>query len=260
MNPLSPLPAPQIVPINPEAPEWQLNRELTWLAFNRRVLHEAQDSRVPLLERVFFLAVVGSNLDEFFMKRIGGLKQQVGAGVKERSVDGRLPQEQIDACHLVVQDLLREQEELEVELKRFLARRRIRIVPYADLNLAEKSLAERYFLEQVYPLLTPQGMDPAHPFPFISNLSINLLVGVRYPNSEHSYMNRIKAPVSEDMPRFLGFGESGHFIALEDLIGNNLEMLFPAMVVESCEVFRVTRNAVTEPNQEQANEIGRAHV
>ena len=156
MNPLSPLPAPQIVPINPEAPEWQLNRELTWLAFNRRVLHEAQDSRVPLLERVFFLAVVGSNLDEFFMKRIGGLKQQVGAGVKERSVDGRLPQEQIDACHLVVQDLLREQEELEVELKRFLARRRIRIVPYADLNLAEKSLAERYFLEQVYPLLTPQ--------------------------------------------------------------------------------------------------------
>jgi polyphosphate kinase len=255
MNPLSPLPAPQTVPINPEAPEWQLNRELTWLAFNRRVLHEAQDSRVPLLERVFFLAVVGSNLDEFFMKRIGGLKQQVGAGVKERSVDGRLPQEQIDACHLVVQDLLREQEELEVELKRFLARRRIRIVPYADLNLAEKSLAERYFLEQVYPLLTPQGMDPAHPFPFISNLSINLLAGVRYPNSEHSYMNRIKAPVSEDMPRFLGFGESGHFIALEDLIGNNLEMLFPAMVVESCEVFRVTRNAVTEPNQEQANDL-----
>jgi len=255
MHPLSPLPDPLTTPINLESPEWQLNRELTWLAFNRRVLHEAQDSRVPLLERVFFLAVVGSNLDEFFMKRIGGLKQQVGAGVKERSVDGRLPQEQIDACHLVVQDLLREQEELELELKRFLARRKIRIVPYADLNLAEKSLAERYFLDQVYPLLTPQGMDPAHPFPFISNLSINLLVSVRYPNSEHSYMNRIKAPVSEDMPRFLSFGESGHFIALEDLIGNNLEMLFPAMVVESCEVFRVTRNAITEPNQEQANDL-----
>ena len=242
-------------PFDLEDPQWFLNRELTWLAFNRRVLHEGQDDRVPLLERVFFLAVVGSNLDEFFMKRIGGLKQQVGAGVKELSVDGRLPQEQIDDCALVVRDLLREQEELEVELKRLLARRKIRIVPYADLNLAEKSLAERYFLEQVYPLLTPQGMDPAHPFPFISNLSINLLVSVRYPDSEHSYMNRIKAPVSEDMPRFLAFGDAGHWITLEDLIGNNLETLFPEMVVETCETFRVTRNAITEPNQEQANDL-----
>ena len=236
-------------------PQWYLNRELTWLAFNRRVLHEGQDDRVPLLERVFFLAVVGSNLDEFFMKRIGGLKQQVGAGVKELSVDGRLPQEQIDDCALVVRDLLREQEELEVELKRLLARRKIRIVPYADLSLAEKLLAERYFLDQVYPLLTPQGMDPAHPFPFISNLSINLLVSVRYPDSEHSYMNRIKVPVSEDMPRFLAFGVSGHWITLEDLIGNNLETLFPEMVVETCETFRVTRNAITEPHQEQANDL-----
>jgi polyphosphate kinase len=138
-------------PFDPLDPQWYLNRELTWLAFNQRVLHEGQDDRVPLLERVFFLAVVGSNIDEFFMKRIGGLKQQVGAGVKELSVDGRLPQEQIDACAVVVRDLLRAQEELEVELKRLLARRKIRIVPYADLSLAEKSLAERFFLDQVYP-------------------------------------------------------------------------------------------------------------
>ena len=246
-------PAP--APIDFHDPQWYLNRELTWLAFNRRVLGEGQDERVPLLERVFFLAVVGSNLDEFFMKRIGGLKQQVGAGVRELSVDGRLPQEQIDACAVVVRDLLREQEELEVELKRLLARRQIRIVPYADLSLAEKSLAERFFLDQVYPLLTPQGMDPAHPFPFISNLSINLLVSVRYPDSEYSYLNRIKVPVSDDMPRFLAFGEAGHWITLEDLIGNNLEVLFPEMVVESCETFRVTRNAITEPNQEQANDL-----
>ena len=236
-------------------PQWYLNRELTWLAFNWRVLHEAQDDRVPLLERVFFLAVVGSNLDEFFMKRIGGLKQQVGAMVKELSVDGRLPQQQIDACAEVVRDLLREQEELEVELKRLLTRRKIRIVPYADLSLSEKSLAEHYFREQVYPLLTPQGMDPAHPFPFISNLSINLLVGVSYPDSGYRYHNRIKVPVSDDMPRFLCFGEAGHWITLEDLIGNNLEILFPGMVVETCETFRVTRNAITEPNQEQANDL-----
>ena len=246
---------PGTAAINVDAPEWYLNRELTWLAFNRRVLHEGQDSRVPLLERVFFLAVVGSNLDEFFMKRIGGLKQQVGAGVRELSVDGRLPQEQIDACALEVRDLLRQQEDLETELLRLLARRKIHIIPYADLSLAEKSLAERYFLDQVYPLLTPQGMDPAHPFPFISNLSINLLVSVRYPDSDHSFLNRIKAPLGEELPRFLRFGEGANFITLEDLIGNNLETLFPGMVVETCETFRVTRNAITEPSQEQANDL-----
>ena len=240
---------------NLESPEWYLNRELTWLAFNRRVLHEGQDERVPLLERVFFLAVVGSNLDEFFMKRIGGLKQQVCAGVRELSVDGRSPQEQIDACHIEVRDIFLQQEELEEELKRHLSRKKIKLVAYADLNLSEKSEAEQYFLDQVYPMLTPQGMDPAHPFPFISNLSINLLVSVRYPDSEHSYMNRIKVPVSEDMPRFLSFGGNGHFITLEDLIANNLELLFPEMVVENSEIFRVTRNAITEPHQEQANDL-----
>ncbi|MGE4559728.1 MAG: polyphosphate kinase 1 [Desulfobulbus sp.] len=252
LPPASNTPAPIT---NLESPEWYLNRELTWLAFNRRVLHEGQDERVPLLERVFFLAVVGSNLDEFFMKRIGGLKQQVGAGVRELSVDGRLPQEQIDACNLEVRDIFRQQEELEEELKRHLGRKKIRLVAYADLSLAEKAEAEKYFLEQVYPMLTPQGMDPAHPFPFISNLSINLLVSVRYPESEHSYMNRLKVPVSEDMPRFLSFGDNGQFITLEDLIGNNLELLFPEMVVESSEIFRVTRNAITEPHQEQANDL-----
>ena len=238
-----------------DQPQWYLNRELTWLAFNRRVLHEGQDDRVPLLERVFFLAVHAGNLDEFFMKRIGGLKQQVGAGVRERSVDGLQPQEQIDACAQVVREQLREQEALEAELRYLLATSGIRLVPYADLDLAEKALADRFFLDQVYPLLTPQGMDPAHPFPFISNLSVNLLATVRYPDSEHPSLARIKAPVSDDLPRFLGFGDRGHRITLEDLIANNMEMLFPDMAVESCEVFRVTRNAVTEPDQEPANDL-----
>ena len=240
---------------NLDQPQWYLNRELTWLAFNRRVLHEAQDDRVPLLERVFFLAVHAGNLDEFFMKRIGGLKQQVGAGVRELSVDGLQPQEQIDACAQVVREQLRAQEALEAELRFLLATSGIRLVPYADLDLAEKALADRFFLDQVYPLLTPQGMDPAHPFPFISNLSVNLLVTVRYPDSEHPSLARIKAPVSDDLPRFLSFGDRGHRITLEDLIANNMEMLFPDMVVESCEVFRVTRNAITEPDQEPANDL-----
>ena len=111
------VPAPSF---NLDSHQWYLNRELTWLAFNKRVLHEATDADVPLLERVFFVAVVGSNLDEFFMKRIGGLKQQVGAGVRKLTVDGMLPQEQIDACHAVAQELLEEQRQIEGKLRELL--------------------------------------------------------------------------------------------------------------------------------------------
>lgn len=148
--------------------EWFLNRELTWLEFNRRVLHEGQDSRTPLLERVFFLSVVGSNLDEFFMKRIGGLKQMVGAGVKKLSVDGRTPQEQIYDCHIVVPDILKQNQMLEVELKTLLAEEGIVLIGYDRLTKEQKTFANKFFFDNVYPLLTPQGMDPAHPFPFVS--------------------------------------------------------------------------------------------
>ena len=243
------------VKFNLKSIEWYLNRELMRLAFNRRVLHEGQNERVPLLERVFLLAVIGSNLDEFFMKRIGGLKQQIGAQVRELSLDGLLPEEQIDVCTSMVRGILSEQEKLENKLKRLLAEKNIRIIPYADLSLSEKTLAEQYFLEQIYPLLTPQGMDPAHPFPFISNLSINLLVTGRYPDTDRSYMNRIKVPISKEIKRFISIGENGHIITLEDLISNNLEVLFPGLFIETCETFRVTRNAITEPALEQANDL-----
>jgi polyphosphate kinase len=238
-----------------QSPEWYLNRELTWLEFNKRVLHEGQDMRNPLLERVFFLAVVGSNLDEFFMKRIGGLKQQVGASVRKLSVDGRLPQEQIDACNLVVQDILDLHLALERELIGHLAGEKIVICKYKDLTPAEQNMIDKYFFNEIYPLLTPQGMDPAHPFPFISNLSINLLVGVRYPDDEHRYMNRIKIPVSTDMPRFVRIGKKHVYILLEDLVANNLDHLLPGMIIETCETFRVTRNAITEKYGEQANDL-----
>ena len=208
-----------------QSSEWYLNRELTWLEFNKRVLHEGQDSRNPLLERVFFLAVVGSNLDEFFMKRIGGLKQMVGASVKSPSIDGRLPQEQIDLCHTVVREILDQQLILENDLQRLLSRKGIKIKKYKDLNKDEKETIDQYFRNEIYPLLTPQGMDPAHPFPFISNLSINLLVSVRYPDSDHSYLNRIKIPTSSDLPRFIRIGKEHVYILLEDLVGNNLELL-----------------------------------
>ncbi|MEE4137229.1 MAG: polyphosphate kinase 1 [Desulforhopalus sp.] len=235
--------------------EWYLNRELTWLEFNKRVLHEGEDDRNPLLARVFFLAVIGSNLDEFFMKRIGGLKQQVGASVRSLSVDGRLPQEQIDACNLVVRQILDQQLSLERKLQKLLAAKGIKLLQYKDLGKADLEQIDGYFKNEIYPLLTPQGMDPAHPFPFISNLSINLLVSVRYPESDHSYLIRIKIPTSSDVPRFVRVGQKHTYILLEDLISNNLELLFPGMEVETCETFRVTRNAITEKAEEQANDL-----
>ena len=250
-------------PVNQETPivfdlqssEWYLNRELSWLEFNKRVLHEGQDGRNPLLERVFFLAIVGSNLDEFFMKRIGGLKQMVGASVRTLSLDGRLPQEQIDICHAAVREILDQQLALENELQRLLPRKGIKIKKYKDLSKEQKEAIDLYFCNEIYPLLTPQGMDPAHPFPFISNLSINLLVSVRYPDSDHSYLNRIKIPTSSDLPRFIQIGKEHVYILLEDLVANNLQLLLPGMEVETCETFRVTRNAITERHEEQANDL-----
>lgn len=238
-----------------KSPELYLNRELTWLEFNKRVLHEAQDERNPLLERLMFVAIVGSNLDEFFMKRIGGLKQQVGAGVRKRSVDGRTPLEQINECYTVVRDILEEQQILEEELLRLLAQKDIKLVNYQELTKGQQGWVDIYFKENIYPLLTPQGMDPAHPFPFISNLSLNLLVSTRFPDEDHIFLNRIKVPVGIGMPRFIQVGKRHTYVRYEDVIGNNLDEVFPGMVIESCERFRVTRNAVTEKVQEQADDL-----
>jgi polyphosphate kinase len=237
------------------SPQWYLNRELTWLEFNRRVLHEGQDERTPLLERIMFMAIVGSNLDEFFMKRIGGLKQQVGAGVRKLTVDGRTPGQQIVECYEVVRDLLTQQEELEAKLLKRLSRRGIKIVRYQVLSKDQKRQVNEYFHEDIYPLLTPQGMDPAHPFPFISNLSLNLLVVTRYKHDDHTFLNRIKVPTGVGIPRFIRVGKGHLYIRFEDLIANNLASVFPGLLIESCELFRVTRNAITENAGDQANDL-----
>jgi len=242
-------------PFDLSSAQWYLNRELTWLEFNRRVLHEGQDKRTPLLERIMFLAIVGSNLDEFFMKRIGGLKQQVGAGVRKLTVDGRTPGEQIEQCCEVVRDLLTQQEELEEALLKLLSRKKIRIVSYQGLNKEHKKEVDRYFQENIYPLLTPQGMDPAHPFPFISNLSLNLLVVTRYKHDEHTFLNRIKVPTGVGIPRFIRVGDQHLYLRFEDLIANNLATVFPGLLIESCELFRVTRNAITENAGDKANDL-----
>ncbi|MGD8445809.1 MAG: polyphosphate kinase 1 [Desulfobacterales bacterium] len=235
--------------------EWYLNRELTWLAFNQRVLNEAKDDRNPLLERVFFVAVVGSNLDEFFMKRIGGLKQQVGAGVKKLTVDGMLPQEQIDACYKCYQVILAEQRRIEEQLRVLLEKENICFRQYDQLNSQQKKEMDAYFKREIYPLLTPQGIDPAHPFPFISNLSLNLLVNTGESESNHLFLNRVKVPNGVGIPRFIPIENKHLYITFEDLIANNLNDLFPGLDIHSCELFRVTRNAITERLEEPANDL-----
>ena len=248
-------PTTQAKDFNLDSAEWYLNRELTWLAFNKRVLKEGDDSRVPLLERVFFVAVVGSNLDEFFMKRIGGLKQQVGAGVKKHTVDGMLPQEQIDACYSIAREILEEQRRIEGELRVELEKEGIRFCSYAELNNMQKKEIDTFFKTNIYPLLIPQGIDPAHPFPFISNLSLNLLVATSEGPTDTIFLNRIKVPNSVGIPRFVKVGSKNLYITFEEIIANNLDILFPGLYIHSSELFRVTRNAITDRLEEQANDL-----
>ena len=191
-----------------DSPDLYLNRELTWLAFNSRVLHEAEDERTPLLERIKFLAIVSSNLDEFFMKRIGGLKQQLGAGVTELTVDGRTPQQQIEACYVIVRELEARKDALLSRLLEQLRKYGIEVLSYRTIADHERRTLREFYLQNIFPLLTPQSVDPAHPFPFISNLSLNLLVTLRNPGDGKSYLSRVKVPAGVDVPRFLRLGSS----------------------------------------------------
>jgi polyphosphate kinase len=251
----APLAATVTATRNLRAPELYLNRELTWLEFNRRVLHEAQDSRNPLLERVKFLAITASNLDEFFMKRIGGLKQQVGAGLQELTVDGRSPQQQIAECYERVRETEQQQAHVVAELVGLLKAQDICLQTYAELTRAEQQALREEYYRNVFPLVTPQAMDPAHPFPFVSNLSLNLLVTLHYPKDPEPLLARVKVPVGAGIARFLRIGESRRFVALEDVMAHNLDLLFPGMEVDTCELFRVTRNANTERDEDEADDL-----
>jgi polyphosphate kinase len=238
-----------------DSPDLYLNRELTWLAFNRRVLHQALDARNPLLERVKFLAITASNLDEFFMKRIGGLKHQVVAGIQDLTVDGRTPQQQITECYAEIHGLEQQQRALLVELIARLGEHDILVSAYDRLTPAEqREMREQYFTS-VFPLVTPLAIDPAHPFPFISNLSMNLLVTVRYPGEVDTLLARIKVPIGAGIPRFLRVNDRRCFVPLEDVMANNLDLLFPSMDIDACEVFRVTRNANAERDEDDADDL-----
>ena len=235
--------------------QWYLNRELTWLEFNRRVLNEAVDERTPLLERLKFLAIVSSNLDEFIMKRVGGLKQQVGAGMNDLTLDGRTPHRQVLDCHASIREINARKRGAFDALRVLLEQKGIVIESYLSLTVKEKKLLREHYYTNIYPLLTPQSIDPAHPFPFISNLSLNLLVTLHYPKARELSLARVKVPVGLGSPRFIRVGKQDHFIPLEKVMMNNLDMLFPGMQIVACEIFRVTRNANTEKDEEQADDL-----
>ncbi|MFZ4855011.1 MAG: polyphosphate kinase 1 [Desulfuromonadaceae bacterium] len=251
----SPVRIPTVPQFDLHDSQWFLNRELTWLSFNRRVLHEAEDERTPLLERLKFIAIVSANLDEFFMKRIGGLKQQIGAGMRELSLDGRSAREQVTECHAEVRDIEARKEREFQKICTLMEEKNILIENYDDLTPKEKKLLREFYYENIFPLLTPQSIDPAHPFPFISNLSLNLLVSLHYPRAKQNSLVRIKVPVNAGTPRFIKIGKGDHFIRLEEVMMNNLDMLFPGMEIVSCELFRVTRNANTEKDEEEADDL-----
>jgi len=236
-------------------PDLYLNRELTWLAFNSRVLHEAEDERTPLLERVKFLAITAANLDEFFMKRIGGLKQQVEAGVQKVTVDGRTPAQQIQDCTKVVRGLRVRMEQLAGRLVKALKSEQIEPLHYDQLTKEEQAQVRAEYLRSIYPLVTPQSVDPAHPFPFISNLSLNLLVTLRYPGDAELSLARVKVPVGAGARRFVRVGARDRFVRLEEVLCHNLDLLFPGMEIVRCELFRVTRNANAEKSEEGADDL-----
>ena len=256
LNLFDPMPDPELEDCTDfSAPELYLNRELTWLNFNRRVLVEAEDERIPLLERVKFLAIANSNLDEFFMKRLGGLKQQIAAGVNQLSVDGKTPRQQLTECVASVGKLLTVMEKVYYTLIEKLKNNGIIITSYNTLNDDQKKTLRAHYISSIFPLITPLAMDTAHPFPFISNLSLNLLVNLHYKDSEETIMNRIKVPIGAGVARFQRVGKSNTFVPLEQVMINNLDLLFPEMVIESCEIFRVTRNANKELDQDQADDL-----
>ncbi|MGN6727351.1 MAG: polyphosphate kinase 1 [Tepidisphaeraceae bacterium] len=230
-----------------------INRELSWLDFNERVLELTRDRAIPLLERVKFLAIFASNLDEFFMKRVGGLQRQRADRVANRSLDGMTVDEQLAAIHNRVRPMLDEMyrvwfEELHPELKlQGLAVRR-----YQDLTPAQVEFADDFFRRQVFPILTPLAVDPGHPFPFISNLSRSMGVMLDAPDGSRSFC-RIKLP--ENLPRWVPMPDGQTFVPLEAVIAANLTMLFPGMIVVEHHLFRLTRNADIEMDEEDADDL-----
>lgn len=230
------------------------NRELSWLNFNWRVLQEAFDDRTPLLERLRFLAITSSNLDEFFRKRVGGLKRQQAAGMANLTLQGWAPDIQLQLIAKAVRPMLDAQSKcLYEDIFPQLAQHNVCILDYTELNEAQQQRLQEYYEREVYPMLTPLAVDPGHPFPFISNLSLSLGVLLHDPSKDESYFVRVKVPTNR--PRWVPLETPYHFVPLEQVMIHNLHTLFRGMKIVAIHTFRVTRNADVERNEEEAEDL-----
>ncbi len=260
-----PKPYDTVTEVNLNDPQYYLNRELSWLEFNYRVLNEALDDRTPLLERLKFMAIFSSNLDEFFMVRVAALKQQVEAGVTTLTPDGRTPTQQLEEIVDRLRPFIQLQDRyFENNLKQILNDRGIYIVNYVDLSQEQRNYLNDFFELHLFPVLTPLAVDPSHPFPYISNLSLNLAVTIRDPDTDEELFARIKVP--KVLPRFVSFpehlrqrkkGKISYWtgVPLEQVIVHNLEFLFPGMNIQECDAFRVTRNADLAVEEDEADDL-----
>ncbi|MCC7442452.1 MAG: polyphosphate kinase 1 [Bdellovibrionales bacterium] len=235
------------------------NRDLSWLEFNRRVLHQARDPSHPLLERVRFLSIFTSNLDEFFMKRVGYLQRLEYRGVPKVGSDEVSPKQLLHSVRQVVQELVEARARcFHDELMPELEKAGVALVPWKGLSNAEKELAAHVFRTRVFPVLTPLAVDPAHPFPFLSNLSVSLGVKLHHPKTKQGLFARIKIP--DVLPQWIRLNPDDmaggyRFLALRELIEHHLEEFFPEMVVENVTAFRVTRNADIDQVKDEAEDL-----
>ncbi len=256
----------QTAPIDIQDPANYINRELALLEFQRRVLEEAQDDSNPLLERIKFLAIVGSNLDEFYMVRVAGIRKQIDAGVIDTPPDGLTPAEQLVEIRKLAWKLMTESREcLQYDLLPSLDKNGIHVMDYRKLNKRQKSVVDEYFNEVIFPVLTPLALDPGHPFPHISNLSLNLAVLLE---DEHGQQHFARIKVPGTLPRLLPIKRSSgsvrqdgtvpyhhYFVWLEQVMANNLDKLFPGMKILEAHPFRVTRDADTIIQELEASDL-----
>ncbi len=234
-------------------PSLYLNRELSWIEFNRRVLEESHDSRHPLLERVKFLSIFGSNMDEFFMIRVSGLKDQIAAGVTNTPPDGLTPARQLQEIRTrVLPQMVDQRSYFQNQLLPELSAAGIYLLRHDQLDDSDKDWLRQFFQEEIFPVLTPLAVDPGRPFPHISNLSLNLAVMVRHPRGDVRFA-RLKVPTS--LPRLVPLPGGQRFVWLEDVIAANLGTLFPGLQVIEAFAFRVTRDADMEIQEDEASDL-----
>jgi len=246
-------------PVDPDSslenPALYFNRELSWLDFNWRVLYQAIDERTPLLERVRFLSITASNLDEFFRKRVGGLKRQEAAGVSRRSPDGRTPNQQLALIRAGVLEQHKVMHQLWEALKADLhAQADVTISQYSDLPAQDQLRLDDHFDQHIFPILTPLAVDPGHRFPFISHGSLSLAVVLSHPARDSRHFARVKVPLQRGRWIPVG-GRPNHFVPMEQVIAHNIERLFRGMKVESVHPFHVTRNADMYRDEEDVQDL-----